>query len=390
MIESGELPNIVDELCSAIRHEAKFDTAKKGINVAAAALTDTALSSVIAESDVTSVSIVGSMIAGGVAGGASRTLTAPLERLALLMQVQKLHLTSQGCGLGSTLPAYRGVLHGLRTMYAEGGLRSFFWGNGINILRLVPQRGISFSLFEQWKEYLSQEYWLENMPTPPSTSTSTSSSLSTSSLSPLYLAFGGALSTAIAGALCYPIDVVRTRVTVQRGSSPRSATQIIRSIGSLRELYQGFTPTMIKNVPEWGINFAFFEMLRLKFVPSKFEGGEGEGEGSGSAGGGGGLLNNRTLRLLACGAVTSVVSQSIVYPLETLRRNMQVSMWSSNKFALSGSSLAPTMYNTAKSIYTKRGWRGFYSGLVPTYLRVVPATASGFAIYHAMLEGLKL
>ena len=132
MIESGELPNVVAELCTAIRDEARVETTQRHDyrRVAAAALTDTALSSVVAETDVSSVSVLGSMVAGGVAGGASRTLTAPLERLALLMQVQKMHITNNGCGIGSNLPAYRGVLHGLRTMYAEGGLRSFFWGNG--------------------------------------------------------------------------------------------------------------------------------------------------------------------------------------------------------------------------------------------------------------------
>ena len=139
---------------------------------------------------------------------------------------------------------------------------------------------------------------------------------------------------------------------------------------------------MIKNVPEWGLNFALFEVLRRQFVPVQ----------KGTAGGEEEDQYRRTLRLLACGAVTSVVSQTVVYPLETLRRNMQIAIWSRTRdmgggiAGAGGVSRAPTMFNTATAIYGRRGWRGFYSGLVPTYLRVVPATASGFAIYHKLLE----
>ena len=250
----------------------------------------------------------------------------------------------------------------------------------INILRLVPQRGISFSLFEQWKEY-SQKETAEYSELQHTSETNMASTIYT-------LALGGALSTAIAGALCYPIDVVRTRVTVQRGAeAPMSASQIVRNVGNFRELYQGFTPTMLKNVPEWGLNFALFEMLRERFVPPRNTKCQEDAQTKSTS-----LFNNRTLRLLACGAVTSVVSQTLVYPLETIRRNMQIAMWSSSGapgcVEVKGSTV-PSMVETASSIFKRRGAIGFYSGLVPTYLRVVPATASGFMIYHSLLEALR-
>ncbi len=38
---------------------------------------------------------------------------------------------------------------------------------------------------------------------------------------------------------------------VKKGHLPLSDSSILRNIGSMRELYSGFTPTMINNMPEW-------------------------------------------------------------------------------------------------------------------------------------------
>ncbi|ETN69196.1 EF hand [Necator americanus] len=77
------------------------------------------------------------LVAGAVAGCMSRTCTAPLDRLKLFMQVH------------STRRNRVGVISSLRLLYAEGGTKSFWRGNGINVVKIAPESAIKFMAYDQ-------------------------------------------------------------------------------------------------------------------------------------------------------------------------------------------------------------------------------------------------
>ncbi|XP_076320846.1 mitochondrial adenyl nucleotide antiporter SLC25A24-B-like isoform X2 [Tachypleus tridentatus] len=75
------------------------------------------------------------LVAGGLAGAVSRTSTAPLDRLKVFLQVRGREFTSvQAC-----------FMH----MLQEGGVRSLWRGNGINVLKIAPESALKFMAYEQ-------------------------------------------------------------------------------------------------------------------------------------------------------------------------------------------------------------------------------------------------
>jgi len=78
------------------------------------------------------------LLAGGVAGAASRTAVAPLERLKILFQVQ-------GISAGGEPLRHTGVLNSLRQLVARDGVRGLWKGNGLNCLRVVPASATQFA-----------------------------------------------------------------------------------------------------------------------------------------------------------------------------------------------------------------------------------------------------
>jgi hypothetical protein len=76
------------------------------------------------------------LVAGGVAGAVSRTITAPLDRIRVVMQV-----------LGSRKQIH--IIGGFKYMLNEGGVTSLWRGNGINVIKIAPEVALKFTFYEE-------------------------------------------------------------------------------------------------------------------------------------------------------------------------------------------------------------------------------------------------
>ncbi|KAL7266567.1 hypothetical protein RUND412_010885 [Rhizina undulata] len=283
--------------------------------------------------------LVSSFIAGGVAGAVSRTVVSPLERLKIIFQVQTPGNVS-----------YQGVGPALMKMWREEGWRGFMRGNGTNCIRIVPYSAVQFSSYTVYKKLLLPEG-------QPDLTT------------PRRLA-AGAMAGVTSVIATYPLDIVRTRLSLQSASigSLGSHSQklpgmfatmknMYRMEGGFVALYRGLNPTLVGVAPYVGINFATYEAMRKFLTP--------EGE-----------KNPGPLGKLAAGAVSGAVAQSFTYPFDVLRRRFQVNTMSGLGYQYK------SIFDAIRIILTTEGIRGLYKGLLPNLLKVAPSIGSSFLSYE--------
>ncbi len=83
----------------------------------------------------------------------------------------------------------------------------------------------------------------------------------------------------------------------------------------MRAFYKGWLPSVIGVVPYVGLNFAVYETLKDMELKRR------------------GLTDERDLGVatrLTCGALAGSVGQTVAYPLDVVRRRLQVTGWSAS------------------------------------------------------------
>lgn len=70
----------------------------------------------------------------GVAGAVAKTVTAPIERVKLVIQTQDANARI----ISGEVQRYRGILSTFRRIALEQGIAAFWRGNLVNVLRYFP------------------------------------------------------------------------------------------------------------------------------------------------------------------------------------------------------------------------------------------------------------
>ncbi|XP_021625012.1 mitochondrial adenine nucleotide transporter ADNT1-like [Manihot esculenta] len=139
-------------------------------------------------------------------------------------------------------------------------------------------------------------------------------------LTPLLRLGAGACAGIIAMSATYPMNMVRGRLTVQTVNSPYQYRGMLHALSTVlreegpRALYKGRLPSVIGVIPYVGLNFAVYELLKDWLVKAKPFG----------------LVQDFDLSVttrLACGVAAATVGQTVAYPLDVIRRRMQMVGW---------------------------------------------------------------
>jgi solute carrier family 25 (adenine nucleotide translocator) protein 4/5/6/31 len=168
------------------------------------------------------VSFLMDLAAGGVAGGISKTVVAPIERVKLLLQVQAASTQIK--------EPYTGIVNCFTRVAREQGVLSFWRGNAANVIRYFPTQALNFAFKDKYKQIFlggvkKDQFWRFFMGN---------------------LASGGAAG-ATSLLFVYPLDFARTRLGADVGKGKSRMynglvdciTKIYKSDG-VKGLYGGF------------------------------------------------------------------------------------------------------------------------------------------------------
>ena len=268
----------------------------------------------------------------------------------------------------------------MRDINHSNGLRGLFRGHSATLLRIYPYAGIKFMAYEQFRNILipnkTSETWLRR-----------------------FLAGAAAGLTSVF--FVYPLEVIRVRLAFETESSTKSSlSRICKQIYSehppvpppsaassaieakvlqvtprsgLANFYRGFTPTLVGMFPYAGMSFlthdTIGDLMRHPTIAPWTTLPKSQRPSS-----------TRRVQLTApaelfSGAIAGVVSQTASYPLEVIRRRMQVG-------GAVGDGHRLTMAETGRKIWLERGPRGFFVGLTIGYMKVLPMSATSFFVYE--------
>merc|ERR1712096_513606 len=138
---------------------------------------------------------------GGFVGGATKTLTAPIERVKLLIQTQDANpLIRSG-----EVARYTGMGNCFTRVVADQGFIAFLRGNGANVLRYFPQQAFNLSFKDALKRIFPRydaktQFW---------------------GFFAVNLASAG-LGAAGSLCICYPLDFARTRLASDVGTAKKT------------------------------------------------------------------------------------------------------------------------------------------------------------------------
>ncbi|XP_074275138.1 calcium-dependent mitochondrial ATP-magnesium/phosphate carrier protein 2-like isoform X2 [Silene latifolia] len=272
------------------------------------------------------------LIAGGIAGAASRTATAPLDRLKVVLQVQ-------------TKDAR--IMPEIKKIWKEGKIFAFFRGNGLNVIKVAPESAIRFYTYELLKGVISDAKGEDK-----------------ADIGAAGRLVSGGLAGAVAQTVIYPMDLVKTRLQTHEcidGKVPRlgALTRDIWIKEGVRAFYKGLFPSLLGIIPYAGIDLAAYETL--KDMAKNYMDSEP-----------GALVQ------LGCGTVSGTVGATCVYPLQVVRTRMQANQSKA------------TMSEVFLKTFQQERLRGFYKGLFPNLLKVIPSASITYMAYEAMKKRLDL
>ncbi|XP_077238689.1 thylakoid ADP,ATP carrier protein, chloroplastic-like isoform X4 [Tasmannia lanceolata] len=255
--------------------------------------------------------------AGAIAGAAAKTLTAPLDRVKLLMQTHGVRFVE-----GTTTKGI-GFIEAITLIGKEEGIKGYWKGNLPQVIRIIPYSAVQLFAYETYKKLFRGK---------------------DGELSVVGRLAAGACAGMTSTFVTYPLDVLRLRLAVEPGCKTMSevALNMLRDEG-IGSFYRGLGPSLLGIAPYIAVNFCIFDLIK-KSLPEKYQ--------------------KRPESSFVTALVSATLATVMCYPLDTVRRQMQ----------MRGSPYT-TVLDAFPGIVARDGVIGLYRGFVPNALKTLPSSS---------------
>eukprot|EP00250_Pteridium_aquilinum_P019213 c24345_g1_i2 orf=163-1767(-) len=252
--------------------------------------------------------------AGAVAGATAKTVTAPLDRIKLLMQVHGVKATQE------IRKKSIGFLEAAAKIGKEEGMQGFWKGNLPQVIRVIPYSAVQLLSYELYKKLFKGN---------------------DKELSVASRLAAGACAGMTSTLVTYPLDVLRLRLAVDPAckSMGQVASTMLREEG-LASFYRGLGPSLIGIAPYIALNFCAFDLIK-KSLPED-------------------IRKTSTASFLTA-FLSATLATTMCYPLDTVRRQLQ----------MKGTPYM-TVLDAFPGIIAQDGLLGLYRGFVPNALKNLP------------------
>ncbi|CAE7211334.1 unnamed protein product, partial [Symbiodinium sp. KB8] len=229
---------------------------------------------------------------GGVSGAVSKTLTAPIERVKLVVQTQDANPKIRS----GEVPRYTGMLDCAQRIMKEQGFKRFWDGNLTNCIRYFPTQAFNLAFKDTFKKMFPKynpktEFW----------------QFFGSNL------VSGGLAAAASMTIVYPLDYARTRLASDVGSGKKTFSGLGDCIvkttqgpGGFFALYTGFGVSVCGIIGYRGLQLGTFDTI-TGLNPYKKDKG---------------ILGAVSTFAAAQTAIT--IGAGCTYPFDTVRRRLQM------------------------------------------------------------------
>jgi len=288
------------------------------------------------------MAFVKDLLAGGTAGGISKTIVAPIERVKLLLQVQDANKQI------APEKRYKGMGDAFRRIPQEQGFASLWRGNLANVVRYFPTQALNFAFKDTYKKIFlegvdrKKQFWRFFMGN---------------------LASGGAAG-ATSLLFVYPLDFARTRLAADVGKGDqRQFKGMAHCISTIAKtdgpagLYRGFMVSLYGIIVYRAAFFGGYDTAKAVFL--------------------GDQKNPSVFASWLVAQFVTTIAGVVSYPFDTVRRRMMMQAGAAEK-----------MYKSTADCWVKiaknEGPRAFFKGALTNAIR-----GSGGAIVLVMYDEIQ-